>query len=137
MQTTEIFYKDRFCKAVTGRTDSEWRDVIRGDYTEPTTLARMQPNTPITVEERFVQNFETFMSATFTVPILDLPIKDLYDMFERFRNYERNMHPRDEFTMYVGTYDRRYGAVEQAYKLDDTKGFRKALQELVDLIIHD
>lgn len=32
MQVPEVFYKDKFCKAVTGRTDGEWRDAIARQY---------------------------------------------------------------------------------------------------------
>ena len=137
MQASEPFYRDAFCRAVTGRTDSEWRAIVREDYTEPVTLTRMQPNVPITHGERFVQNFEAFMGASVRSAILDIPVAELYGVFERFRDYERSIHPRDESPLYIPTYDARYGAVESAYNSGDNKEFKLSLQDLVDLIIHD
>lgn len=133
----EPFYKDRFCKAVTGLTDDEWRDVVRTGHIDPTTLARMQENVPVSPDEHFVQRFETFMSSFVITPILDLPREELYEAFERFRDYERSVHPRADFPTYVPTYDRRYQLVEETYRSNDMESFKVALQTLVDFIIHD
>ena len=135
--TQEPFWKDDFCKAVTGRTDAEWRALVTERYVEPTTLARMQPNVPITPGERFVQNYEAFIGTFVMPPILDLTRAELYGVFERFRDYERSVHPRDEFPLYLGNYDVRYDAIERAYASGNTEEFKVVLQDLVDLIIHD
>ncbi|HIG97154.1 MAG TPA: hypothetical protein HA230_02310 [Candidatus Aenigmarchaeota archaeon] len=132
----DIFYKADFCRAVTGHTDSELRGIVSRDYIDPVTKSRGF-DMPRSGGDVFVDRFALFMGTTFQFPLVDLPRDQLYEIFQRFRTYEEEVHPRREFSNHDAFYAPLYRDIEAAYQTGDVEELKGAISALVDGIVHD
>ena len=131
----EIFGYADFCKAVTGYTDSELRQAVRDGVIDDIAKAR-NFDQPRTDTEKVMDNYFTFMSMEFKIPILKLPIDELYQYFDKFRKHEKYIHPRDRFGSWETYLGPTYATIDSAFEEKDEESFMTSLQELVDKILH-
>ncbi len=132
----EMFYKGDFCRTVCGHTDDELRTIIRDGYVEP--LAQQRGfDEPRSDSDKLVDNYMTFMAASFQFPLLDISIEDLYEAFRKFREYEEHIHPRSQFSGHEECWGPIYRKIEEAFQSKDYHNFKQGIIDLVDMIIHD
>jgi len=135
MPDKEIFYKAGFCRAVTGHTDSELRDMVSRDYIDPVTKSRGF-DMPRSDSDVFVDRFALFMGSAFRFPLIGT-MDQLYGFFQRFRAYKEKAHPRREFPRVDAFYAPLYRDIEAAYQTGDEEEFKEAISALVNGIVHD
>ncbi len=125
--------KNEFCRAVTGKTMSQhFEDIDKGIDAK---LLEANPNLSDT--EHVVESHFTFMSTSTQVPLLDMPLAQLYLNFKGFRAWEEKAHPRDRCKSYGDYFGPTYAEIEAAYQKNDEQAFKRGIQELVDQILHD
>jgi len=132
----EVFYHSEFCKAVCGYTDSELRDILNKNIIKPH-MNSIGLDMPRTSADKVVDSWITFMSIDFRLPLLNMPMKKIYEAFRKFKLYEEYIHPRKHFVSHKKVYDTIYEKIELAYMERDVNSFKEGTQELVDIILHD
>lgn len=135
----ETFSKSDFCKAVTGYTDSELRQLVTESYVNPLDqrLAEIGRDEPRTVNDEFGERFSIFMHATFRIPLRDMPSEELYQAFRKHRAFEEYIHPREQFPLHKKYWGPIYQRLEDAHQAEDEQELKEGIQDLVDKILHD
>lgn len=136
----EVFYKDAFCKAVTGYTDSELRDMVSKGVVNPVdekinlSVGRDMPRSQA---DETIDRFAVFMSMSLSIPLINKPIEELYTDFRKFRSWEEHVHPRQTFTAHAAYWGPTYREIEEAHRNGDGEGIKQGIITLVDQILHD
>ncbi len=100
--------------------------------------AKLQEANPNLLDtEHVVESHFTFMSTTTQVPLLDLPLAQLYLHFKGFRAWEEKAHPGERYKSYRDYFGPTYAEIDAAYQKKDKTAFKRGIQELVDQILHD
>ncbi|MBI4599315.1 hypothetical protein HY732_00145 [Candidatus Uhrbacteria bacterium] len=140
-EARQPFYKDKFCEAVTGYTDRVLRERISEGYVTPQDHAIDSiagHDMPRSSGEVIADRLNVFMDTPFKIPLRDVPIDELYAAFKRFKEWEEYVHPRDNgFELHENYWGPAYRAIEDAYAVQDERGVKLAIMDLVDKIIHD
>ena len=135
------FYKDAFCRAVTGHTCSELFQMLSDrcitpiDRKENLKIGRDMPRSD---GEKLVDRYEIFMSSSFGVPLVEQSVEKLFEDFERFVAWERHIHPRDQgYSSHKDYWEPTYDKIERAYFEGNEDKIKRSIMELVDKILHD
>lgn len=136
------FGYDDFCKAVTGNTDIELRAQVSKSWIDPaykllqkTGFYEQEGIAPV---DEIVNRFELFMNSEFNLPLLKIPVSEMYDAFERFRDWERDVHPRDD-EAWVGSalyWEPIYKRIEDEWNNGNENGVKEGINQLIDYILH-
>lgn len=136
----EIFFKDKFCKAVTGYTDKELRDMVTRRYVDPadnvleTSIGHDMPRDGA---DQVADKYMIFMGAQYQLSLLDLPVESLYESFAKFRRWEEYVHPRPRFYDHEKYWGPTYRRIEEAFQARDEQAVKDGIVDLVDQILHD
>jgi hypothetical protein len=139
-QKPEVFYKDDFCRAVTGYTPSELHDTVEKEFVAPVdekinlSVGRDMPRD---MGEEIADHYMIFMSAQFRIPLVDQPTEKLHSAFSKFRAWERQIHPRNDCPQHRDYWEPTYDRIERAHTQGDENGIKEGIIELVDKILHD
>jgi len=134
----ECFAYAEFCEEVCGYTDDELRDEISRHqvkrHVDP--IARDMPREP---SDRVVRAWEVFRASDYSgIPLRNLSIEDFFNSFSKFREWERQVHPRmgAGFSGIANYFEPAYEKLKDAYKKGDVEGVKREVGALVNLILH-
>lgn len=132
----EVFYKDDLCQALCGRTVSELLSGISTGYVHPV-QNRILRDQPLNEGEKLLERQDIFMATEFRLPIKPLSMDELYGFFCKFRDWERHVHPRGQFSLHRDYWEPTYDQIELAHEEGDETGLKEGIVALIDQILHD
>ena len=135
----EPFGKYDFCRAVTGHDPGELFRLINNQFVDPAYEKTQDVgfNKPRSNTDKIAGRYEIFMNTQFQIPLLDIPVGNLYEAFEKFRAGERYNYPRAEYPSNERYWEPVYKRVEDAWRAGDEQEVKLGIIELVDNILHD
>ena len=129
-----IFDRNDFCKAVTGYTfDQLMKQVSK----KVDLLAKAPSEIPKDNTDRFLDSYGFFLGTKFEFPLVRDSDVMLHLAFQKYAFHERFIHPKETHKCVRDYWERIYGKVEETFKLNDSKKFRKSICDLVDALLHD
>ena len=87
--------------------------------------------------DRLLDRFTLFRATEFRLTLLEIGMDKLYGVFEKFRDWERYVHPRAEFQSQADYWEPVYRGIEDSYRKRDATGVKTGISTMVDKILHD